>query len=58
MMDDACRSVSMPSAERNAVLAKLHRTLDGYVATNDPPLALLVPELMEMYPNAKVWVSL
>ncbi|KAK4499143.1 hypothetical protein PRZ48_009655 [Zasmidium cellare] len=54
MMDEAARCVSKPPAEKQRTLAKLYNFLDGYVATNDPPLTLLVPELMEMYPNAKV----
>lgn len=42
------------TAQREAILARLKSRLDGYVATADPPLSLLVPELMELYPDAKV----
>ena len=36
------------------VLDNLAKRLDGYVATADPPFSQLVPELMELYPDAKV----
>jgi hypothetical protein len=31
--------------------------LEGYVAVADPPLSLLCPELLELYPDAKVIVT-
>lgn len=43
--------------ERKEVLAKIHKQLDGFVATVDPPLTQLVPELMELFPDAKVLCS-
>ena len=43
--------------EKKAVLVKINRQLDGYVATADPPLSQLVPELIELYPDAKVICS-
>lgn len=36
------------------MLRKLEALLDGYSATADSPLIQLVPELMEIYPDAKV----
>ncbi|KAF2171682.1 hypothetical protein M409DRAFT_17919 [Zasmidium cellare ATCC 36951] len=53
-MIDAARCVDKPPAQKQKSLARLYNILDGYVATNDPPLTLLVPELMQMYPDAKV----
>lgn len=44
-------------ADRQETLSKMAKLLDGYVATADPPLSLLVPELMEMYPDAIVICS-
>lgn len=41
-------------SEKQEVLGKLAKRLDGYVATADPPLSLMVPELMELYPDAIV----
>ena len=43
--------------EKAEVLGNLAKRLDGYVATADPPLSLLVPELMELYPDAIVICS-
>ena len=40
--------------QKRKVLSQIKDRLDGYVATADPPLSQLVPELMEIYPNAKV----
>lgn len=53
-MDEVARCINKPPAEKQKSLQKLYNILDGYVATNDPPLTLLIPELMEMYPDAKV----
>lgn len=53
-MDEVSRCINKPPAEKQKSLRNLENILDGYVATNDPPLTLLIPELMEMYPNAKV----
>lgn len=41
-------------ATRPMYMAKLKGLVDGYVATADPPLTLMVPELMELYPDAVV----
>ena len=38
-------------------LVALRRQLDGYVAVTDSPGAQLVPELMQLYPDAKVIVT-
>jgi hypothetical protein len=40
--------------ERKMILGKMASVLDGYVATADPPLSLLTPELLELYPEAQV----
>lgn len=42
-----------PKRERQ-ILRKLEEILDGYGATADSPLIQLVPELMKIYPDAKV----
>lgn len=44
-------------ADRQEVLKLISTTLDGYVVTADPPLTLLIPELMELYPDAVVICS-
>ncbi|KAJ4394786.1 hypothetical protein N0V93_004006 [Gnomoniopsis smithogilvyi] len=44
---------SDPEHKRH-VYRKLENILDGYAATADSPLIQLVPELMEIYPDAKV----
>lgn len=43
--------------DKKRALAIISKRLDGYVCTADPPLSLLIPELMELYPNAKVIVT-
>lgn len=43
--------------ERQQILKNMAKLLDGYVVTADPPLSLLVPELMELYPDAIVICS-
>ncbi|KXS99876.1 hypothetical protein AC578_4472 [Pseudocercospora eumusae] len=40
--------------DKRRALAKLESLLDGYVATSDSGMSQLVPELMEIYPDAKV----
>lgn len=40
--------------ERQAGLRQIEAILDGYVATADPPASQLVPELIEIYPEAIV----
>lgn len=41
-------------ADRSAALALIRQRLDGYAATTDAPGAGLIPELLELYPDAKV----
>lgn len=43
---------------KRQILDKLEAILDGYGATADSPLIQLVPELMEIYPDAKVICTL
>lgn len=45
------------AGQKTDFLALLARELDGFVAVADPPGSLLVPELMELYPDAKVVVT-
>lgn len=40
-----------------SVAKTLHEILDGYVAVADPPLSVLYPELLKLYPDAKVIVT-
>lgn len=40
--------------QRKEALEIIESRLDGYVATADPPVSLLIPELMELYPDAIV----
>ena len=40
--------------DRPAMLELLHAELDGYAAITDSPGSQFVPELMELYPDAKV----
>ena len=40
------------------MLRLMKERLSGYVCTADPPLSQLVPELMELYPDAKVLCAL
>ncbi|KAL4889812.1 NAD dependent epimerase/dehydratase [Aspergillus ambiguus] len=40
--------------DREKCLTLMEQTLDGYAATTDAPASQLVPELMELYPDAKV----
>ncbi|KAJ5089297.1 NAD dependent epimerase/dehydratase [Penicillium argentinense] len=40
--------------DHSAALKLMERELDGYAAITDAPGGQLVPELMELYPNAKV----
>ncbi|KAM3424271.1 hypothetical protein BST61_g11189 [Cercospora zeina] len=40
-----------------SVAATLRQTLEGYVAVADPPLSVLYPELLKLYPDAKVIVT-
>lgn len=40
--------------QKKQALELISSRLDGFVVTADPPLSLLVAELMELYPNAKV----
>lgn len=42
------------AADKEFVLKTLEKILDGYVATTDTPGAQFVPELLELYPDAKV----
>lgn len=54
-MMEACRIPMLPPGPQKATsLRNLENILDGYIATADPPLSQLVPELMAMYPDAKV----
>ncbi|KAF2217183.1 hypothetical protein CERZMDRAFT_108995 [Cercospora zeae-maydis SCOH1-5] len=39
------------------VATTLRRILEGYVAVADPPLSVLYPELLKLYPDAKVIVT-
>jgi hypothetical protein len=43
--------------DKQQVLNILAKRLDGFVVTADPPLSLLIPELMEVFPDAKVIVT-
>ena len=43
--------------DRKQALSLISTRLDGYIATADTPLIQLTPELMELYPNAKVIVT-
>jgi hypothetical protein len=43
--------------DKKRALSLISKRLDGYVCTADPPLSQLVPELMELYPEAKVIVT-
>lgn len=40
--------------EKEEFMALQRTELDGYVCVADPPASLLVPELLQLYPNAKV----
>ncbi|PPJ61189.1 hypothetical protein CBER1_10750 [Cercospora berteroae] len=42
------------AADKEFVLNKIRERMTGYVATADTPLAQFVPELLELYPEAKV----
>ena len=48
-----------PSTEdqKQNFMDRLHSELSGFIAVADPPASLLVPELMELYPDAKVIVT-
>lgn len=41
-------------ADRKIVLSLIHQRLDGYAAVTDAPANGLIPELLELYPDAKV----
>ena len=43
--------------QKQKALELIASRLKGFVVTADPPLSQLVPELMELYPNAKVIVT-
>lgn len=58
-MMEAARGFPYSVSERKRqILGKLEKILDGYGATADSPLIQLVPELMEIYPDAKVICTL
>lgn len=40
--------------DRKAALSLIHQRLDGYAAVTDSPGTGLIPELLELYPDAKV----
>lgn len=42
---------------KRQILAELEALLEGYVAVADPPLSILYPELLELFPDAKVIVT-
>jgi Sulfotransferase domain len=42
------------AADKLVILGILRERFEGYVAATDAPATFLVPELMEVYPNAKV----
>ena len=42
------------NAEQAMILETMAARLDGYAATTDAPASVVVAELMELYPNAKV----
>lgn len=46
-----------PTRDRAAVLDGLRETFDGYVACTDSPSCGFFPELLEIYPDAKVIVT-
>ena len=41
-------------ADKSMILETMAARLDGYAATTDAPASVVVAELMELYPNAKV----
>ncbi|PPJ50777.1 hypothetical protein CBER1_07468 [Cercospora berteroae] len=45
------------SSTWSSVSTTLRQILDGYVAVADPPLSILHPELLKLYPDAKVIVT-
>ncbi|KAL5358602.1 P-loop containing nucleoside triphosphate hydrolase protein [Aspergillus floccosus] len=51
-----CRQ-SADQKDRDMVLPLIHQRLDGFVAITDAPGSQLVPELMQLYPDAKVICS-
>ncbi|KAJ4415381.1 hypothetical protein N0V82_007376 [Gnomoniopsis sp. IMI 355080] len=58
-MMEAARGFPYADPERKRqLLRKLETILDGYGATADSPLIQLVPELLEIYPDAKVICTL
>ncbi|KAJ5578516.1 NAD dependent epimerase/dehydratase [Penicillium hispanicum] len=46
--------LSGTATDRHAMLQLLERQLDGYAAITDSPGSQFIPELMELYPEAKV----
>jgi hypothetical protein len=53
----AAGSYPYDASTRHSILRELQMLLEGYVAVADPPLSLLCPELLELYPDAKVIVT-
>lgn len=53
----AAESYPYDAPDKRRMFAELRTLLEGYVAVADPPLSLIYPELLELYPNAKVIVT-
>lgn len=53
-MIQACNLPTLPPPQKETALQNLSSILQGYVATADPPLSLLIPELLTLYPEALV----
>lgn len=45
------------AAKKKEFQSRLRNEMDGFVCVADPPASLLVPELLELYPDAKVLVT-
>lgn len=58
MMEAAWEFPYSDPERKRQIHRKLETILDGYGATADSPLIQLVPELMEIYPDAKVICTL
>ncbi|KAM3542146.1 hypothetical protein ARSEF1564_004966 [Beauveria bassiana] len=53
-MREWCRIISLDGRDPALFSASLRRTLAGYAAVADAPAYMLLPELLALYPNAKV----
>jgi Sulfotransferase domain len=43
-----------PEADPEFIKSSLKSILDGYIAATDTPVAMLTPELCQLYPDVKV----